>query len=78
MTEHPSKYADPERRAAVPSLGLRPKDAAAAIGIGKRKLWEVTRDRTSGIPHLYLGKVLVYPVRELQDWLAQRATEPKR
>ncbi len=77
MTEHPSTHTDPEPRAAVPSLGLRPKEAAAALGIGKRKLWEITADRTSGIPHLRLGKVVIYPVRELQDWLAQR-TEPKR
>ena len=78
MTAHPSKHTAPEPRAAVPCLGLRPKDAAAALGIGERKLWELTADRTSGIPHLHLGKVVVYPVRELQDWLAQRATEPKR
>ena len=56
----------------VPALALRPKDAARAIGIGERKLWAITSDRTSGIPHIRLGKVVLYPVRELQDWLARQ------
>ncbi len=57
----------------LPRLSLRLKDAAPAIGISERKLWEITNDQTSGIPHLHLGKCVVYPVRELMDWLAERA-----
>ena len=55
---------------APPCLALRPKDAARALGIGTRKLWEITADQTSGIPHCRFGKCVVYPVRELADWLA--------
>ena len=54
-------------------LALRPKEAARAIGIGERKLWEITADQTSGIPHARLGKAVVYPIRELETWLAQRS-----
>ena len=57
----------------IPVLALRPKDAARALGIGQRKLWEITADRTSGIPHVRCGRSILYPVRELKDWLADRA-----
>ena len=70
----PKKLADP----APLCLALRPKDAAKALGIGERKLWELTADRTSGIPHVRFGKAILYPVRELQDWLAQRAAKEGR
>ncbi len=60
---------------APPIVALRPKDAARALGIGQRKLWEITADRTSGIPHVRFGKAVLYPVRELQDWLADRAAK---
>jgi hypothetical protein len=62
----------------VPRLGLRPKDAAAALGIGTRKLWEITADTTSGIPHIKLGKCVVYPVEALRAWLAARAAAGAR
>lgn len=51
-------------------LGLRPREAAAALGISERKLWSITADQTSGIPHARFDKTIVYPVRELADWLA--------
>ena len=54
-------------------LGLRLKEAAAAIGISERKLWNITADQTSGIPHARFGKTLVYPIDELRRWLAERA-----
>ena len=56
----------------IPTLGLRPKQAAQAIGIGVRKLWELTADQTSGIPYVKLGRVVIYPTRELADWLAEQ------
>lgn len=62
-----------ERDGDVPILGLRPVDAARAIGVSPRKLWEITADRGSGIPHCRFGKAIVYPIRELEDWLAKRS-----
>lgn len=55
-----------------PRLALRPKDAAKALGIGERKLWELTADETSGIPHVRFGKAIVYPIADLQRWLAEQ------
>jgi len=57
----------------LPRLALRPRHAAIVLGISERKLWEITADRTSGIPHARFGKAVVYPVRELTDWLAEQA-----
>ena len=59
-------------------LALRPAEAAKALSISRRKLWELTSDRTSGIPHIRCGKVVLYPVRELQDWLASRVSKAVR
>lgn len=57
----------------TPRLALRPKDAARALGIGERKLWEITSDKSSGIPHVRIGKAIVYPVDLLREWLAEQA-----
>ena len=56
-----------------PRLALRPKEAAKSLGIGERKLWEITADQASGIPHLRLGRAIVYPVDPLREWLANQA-----
>ena len=71
MTAVPTQ---PDPGAQVPRLALRPREAAAAIGISERALWSLTADRTSGIPHARIGTCVVYPVRELTDWLRDRAT----
>lgn len=62
----------------VPRLALRPAEAAKALGIGRRKLWSLTADRASAIPHVHLGTAVVYPVRELMDWLASQVEGAKR
>lgn len=72
MIDHPL----PEPTAGAgdpPRLALRPREAATALGVSPRKLWELTADRTSGIPVIRWGKCVVYPVRELADWLTQQA-----
>ncbi len=56
---------------ATPVLALRPREAAAALGIGTRKLWELTA--SNSIPHVKLDRCVLYPVAELQRWLSERA-----
>lgn len=56
----------------VPRLALRPVQAAQALGIGRRKLAEITADETSGIPHFKLGTAVLYPVRELNAWVSEQ------
>lgn len=51
-------------------LAMRPREAAKALGIGARKLWELTADGT--IPHVRCGRAILYPVREMQEWLSDQ------
>lgn len=55
----------------VPSLALRPRDAAKSLGISERLLWEWTRRGL--IPHVRLGKVLLYPTDGLREFLRERS-----
>lgn len=52
-------------------LALRPKEAAAALGIGERMLWSLTN--RGEIPHVKLGRATLYPVADLERWLSERA-----
>lgn len=54
-------------------LALRPKEAAAALGIGERLLWELSN--RGELPHVKLGRCVVYPVADLERWLSERAAE---
>ncbi len=55
------------------SLGLRPREAAKALGIGERILWSKTN--AGEIPHLRIGRAIVYPVDMLRNWMAEQATK---
>ena len=65
----------PELSDGIPTIGLRPKAAAQAVGISERKLWELTNRKE--IPHAKIGKCTVYPVRELTEWLASQCQAGK-
>lgn len=58
----------PRPQRIVSPLALRPKQAAKALGIGERKLWEITR--LNQIPHIKLGACVLYPLAELEKWLS--------
>lgn len=55
----------------TPCLAMRPREAAKALGISERLLWEWT-DR-GVVPHIRLGKAILYPVDSLRDWLLREA-----
>jgi len=57
-------------------LALRPKEAARALGISDRLLW--TKTNMGEIPHVRIGKRVLYPVAELQLWLAEQAAMEQR
>ena len=61
----------PNTEPATPCLALRPREAAAALGVSERTLWTWTREGT--IPHVRRGKTVLYPVDVLRDWLAAQA-----
>jgi excisionase family DNA binding protein len=58
-------------------LALRPREAAKALGISARHLWQLTRD--GHVPCVRVGsgtrKTVLYPVAELQAWLARQTAQ---
>ena len=64
-TENPAAPSEGHR------LALRPKEAAKALGIGVRKLWSMTNQ--GQIPHVKLGRAILYPVARLEKWLADQS-----
>jgi predicted site-specific integrase-resolvase len=58
-----------------PALALRSRDAAKALGISPRLLWQLTRDGV--IPSVRIGagkrRTVLYPVEILATWLIQQA-----
>ena len=61
------------------TLALRPRDAAKALGISPRHLWQLTHD--GHIPCVRIGsgkrQTVLYPVAELQAWLTRQAEGAK-
>jgi predicted DNA-binding transcriptional regulator AlpA len=56
----------------ISPLALRPRDAAAALGISERLLQDWAKH--SGLPCVRLGQVVLYPVDEIRQWLRERAS----
>jgi excisionase family DNA binding protein len=60
-------------------LALRPREAAKALGISARHLWQLTKD--GHIPCVRVGsgtrKSILYPVADLQAWLTRQTTVAK-
>jgi excisionase family DNA binding protein len=58
-----------------PSLALRPREAAKALGISPRLLWQLTHD--GHIPCVRVGsgkrRTVLYPTADLQAWLTRQA-----
>ncbi|MGE0755767.1 MAG: helix-turn-helix domain-containing protein [Pirellulaceae bacterium] len=56
--------------ASVPRLSLRSKEATRALSISERTLHRLTA--ANQIPHIRLGGMVLYPVRELRSWLTSQ------
>ena len=56
----------------VPCLALRPKEAAAALGVNERTLRKWRRDE--GLPYFQLDGAVLIPLAELERWMAERVT----
>ena len=57
---------------ATKSLALRPREAARALGVCGKTLWSWTK--AGIVPHVRVGKAILYPVAELEAWLRQQAS----
>jgi len=60
-------------------LALRPREAAKALGISPRLLWQLTHD--GHIPCVRVGsgkrRTVLYPTADLQAWLTRQAEAEK-
>lgn len=68
----PSPFTLTASERAIEPLALRPRDAARALGISERLLWDWTQ--TERVPHVRIGGVVLYPVEVLKNWLAAKAS----
>jgi excisionase family DNA binding protein len=63
----------------VEALALRPREAAKALGISPRLLWQLTHDGV--IPCVRVGsgkrRTVLYPTADLQAWLSRQAEAEK-
>ena len=59
----------------IPRIGLRPEEAAQALGVSRSTLDAITADETSAIPVARFGRCVLYPVAPLAEWLAKRANK---
>jgi len=58
------------------SLALRAREAAPALGISERHLWSLTNQ--GKIPHVRIGRSVIYPRDVLERWLAEQAAKGAR
>jgi hypothetical protein len=70
--EKPDKKTTVESAATEP-LALPETEAARAIGIGYRSLWEMRREGKSP-PFVRIGNRILYPRHLLIQWLTDQAT----
>jgi excisionase family DNA binding protein len=57
------------------NLALRPREAAKALGVSERSLWEWTH--RGDVPHVRIGRTILYPVDALRNWLNRQADVAK-
>jgi hypothetical protein len=58
----------------IPCLSMRRREAAAAIGISVGEL--DTWTKRGIIPCVRIGRVILYPVSSIWDWLNKEAIQP--
>jgi excisionase family DNA binding protein len=63
---------NPNSERPIPCLSLRPREAAKALGVSERTLWDWTQ--RGDVPHVRRGKAILYPVDALRRWLNEQAT----
>jgi len=59
---------DPKR---TQRLTLNATEAANVIGVSPRLLWSLTN--RGEVPHVRIGRRIVYPIAAIEAWLAARA-----
>lgn len=68
-----SDFLKPEPKPAIPRLALNQREAAEALGISAPTLIALTR--AGKVPTVCIGARKLYPVREIERWLATTAQQ---
>jgi predicted DNA-binding transcriptional regulator AlpA len=48
------------------------REASRILAVSARKLWSMTFEETPALPHVKCGRLVRYPVSELQRWIASQ------
>lgn len=72
----PTLATTPTTTPAHAPMALRPREAAKVLGIGARLLWSETN--AGRIPHVRIGRAVIYPLDALREWLAAQAAKGVR
>lgn len=59
----------------IAPIALRPRDAAAALGVSERLLLEWRKNH--GLPYVRLGETVLHPVDEVRAWLRAKSFDPE-
>ncbi|WP_428937284.1 helix-turn-helix domain-containing protein [Fontivita pretiosa] len=62
-------------RPAPPRLLLTPREAAAALAISERSLWNLAQ--TGQVRRLKIGRAVRYDVRDIEAFIARRKEVPR-
>jgi len=68
-----AKLPPAQNKPETPCLSMRRREAAAAIGVSVGELDTWTKKGI--IPCVRIGKVILYPVTAIQDWLEKQAQQ---
>lgn len=63
----------PQTIETAPILALRSREAARALGISERLLAKLVAEKR--VPHVRVNSVLLFPVRELREWLTAQVVK---
>ena len=75
MNKTPTLYRANDPDLTKTRLSLRPVEAAKALGISPRLLWQLTHDGVIPCVRVGSGKrqTVLYPIADLQAWLSRQA-----
>ena len=74
MNTNPNPLFESPAQAIAP-LALRPRDAAAAMGVSERLLLDWRKNH--GFPYVRLGEIVLHPVDEVRAWLRAKSLDPE-
>ena len=53
-------------------LMVSPAEAARLLAVSPRKLWSMTFEAQPGLPYVRCGRLVRYPVADLQAWIKEQ------